>query len=172
MSKLQLYSEIPEDQRLTKEMFSGDLRAWGRFQRAKGCLVAVAFAASRLPDPTVDRLEDGIQVTREFSSDGLASSISVREMPGVTAPRKDPLKDLQDYPKGFPDWRESELTKKVKKPLDRPFLTLWRTCNGITWPGNDRCVRHGGEKKAEYLKRVNASMVSKLRDSLFSIFHR
>lgn len=164
MSKLQLYSEIPEDQRLTKEMFNGDLRAWGRFQRAKGCLVAVAFAASRLPDPTVDRLEDGIQVTREFSSDGLASSISVREMPGVMPVGA----KYEDYP----DWKEVNLTKKVKKPLDRPFLTLWRTCNGITWPGNDRCVRHGGEKKAEYLKRVNASMVSKLRDSLFSIFHR
>lgn len=164
MSKLQLYSEIPEDQRLTKEMFSGDLRAWGRFQRAKGCLVAVAFASSRLPDPTVDRLEDGIQVTREFSSDGLASSISVREMPGVMPVGA----KYEDYP----DWKEVNLTKKVKKPLDRPFLTLWRTCNGITWPGNDRCVRHGGEKKAEYLKRVNASMVSKLRDSLFSIFHR
>jgi hypothetical protein len=164
MSKLQLYSEIPEDQRLTKEMFNGDLRAWGRFQRAKGCLVAVAFAASRLPDPTVDRLEDGIQVTREFSSDGLASSISVREMPGVMPVGA----KYEDYP----DWKEINLTKKVKKPLDRPFLTLWRTCNGITWPGNDRCVRHGGEKKAEYLKRVNASMVSKLRDSLFSIFHR
>ena len=164
MSKLQLYSEIPEDQRLTKEMFNGDLRAWGRFQRAKGCLVAVAFASSRLPDPTVDRLEDGIQVTREFSSDGLASSISVREMPGVMPVGA----RYEDYP----DWKEVNLTKKVKKPLDRPFLTLWRTCNGITWPGNDRCVRHGGEKKAEYLKRVNASMVSKLRDSLFSIFHR
>ena len=164
MSKLQLYSEIPEDQRLTKEMFNGDLRAWGRFQRAKGCLVAVAFASSRLPDPTVDRLEDGIQVTREFSSDGLASSISVREMPGV--------RPVGARYEDYPDWKEINLTKKVKEPLDRPFLTLWRTCNGITWPGNDRCVRHGGEKKAEYLKRVNASMVSKLRDSLFSIFHR
>ena len=160
MSKLQLYSEIPEDQRLTREMFNGDLRAWGRFQRAKGCLVAVAFASSRLPDPTEETLADGIQVTREVSPDGLASSISVREMPGVMPVGA----RYEDYP----DWRESGLTKKVK----RPFLTLWRTCNGITWPGNDRCVRHGGEKKAEYLKRVNASMVSKLREAVFSIFHR
>ena len=170
MSKLQLYSEIPEDQRLTKEMFSGDLRAWGRFQRAKGCLVAVAFASSRLPDPTEETLADGIQVTREVSPDGLTSSIRVEEMPGVrpVGPEIKTFQDLVDASEAYPDWRESGLTKKVK----RPFLTLWRTCNGITWPGNDRCVRHGGEKKAEYLKRVNASMVSKLKDSLFSIFHR
>jgi hypothetical protein len=160
MSKLQLYSEIPEDQRLTREMFSGDLRAWGRFQRAKGCLVAVAFASSRLPDPTEETLADGIQVTREVSPDGLTSSVSVEEMPGVTPLCAQTFKDFVATSEVYPDWRESGLTKKVK----RPFLTLWRTCNGITWPGN--------EKKAEYLKRVNASMVSKLKDSLFSIFHR
>ena len=168
MSKLQLYSEIPEDQRLTREMFSGDLRAWGRFQRAKGCLVAVAFASSRLPDPTEETLADGIQVTREVSPDSLTSSVSVEKIPGVTPLCAQTFKDFVATSEVYPDWRESGLTKKVK----RPFLTLWRTCNGITWPGNDRCVRHGGEKKAEYLKRVNASMVSKLRKSIFSIFHR
>tara|TARA_R100001244_G_scaffold70122_1_gene57037 strand:- start:213 stop:695 length:483 start_codon:yes stop_codon:yes gene_type:complete len=160
MSNLRLYSEIPDDQRLTKEMFNGNLRAWGRYQRAKGCLVAVAFAASRLPDPPVERLANELRVTR----DGLTSSVRIEEVPGVMPPGT-------RY-EAYPDWRESGLIKKVDKPLDRPFLTLWRPCNGITWPDNDRCVRHGGERKAEYLKRVNASMVSKLREAIFSIFHR
>ena len=170
MSNLRLYSEIPDDQRLTKEMFNGNLRAWGRYQRAKGCLVAVAFAASRLPDPPVERLANELRVTR----DGLTSSVRIEEVPGVrpVGPEIKTFQDLVDASDRFPDWRGPAFKKKVGRPLDRPFLTLWRPCNGITWPDNDRCVRHGGERKAEYLKRVNASMVSKLREAVFSIFHR
>ena len=42
------------------------------------------------------------------------------------------------------------------------FGGYFKPCYGVTWPGNVRCIIHGGGKKVEYLKRAESGFFRKL----------